>query len=236
MKIVVGFSGGVSSAWCAGWALRQFPKESVVFLFHDTKEEDPDTYRFIRQMAEALDHPVTERSDGRSVTEVFYDENAIANNRMAFCSRILKAEQRDRYFAELRASGETEIWLVKTQRGNREASALLIDNRRASSEDARIPDEADYESPKHREEDAVIRHILDVVIPQALFPGHSMQVTDAAPAATRDNRSAWVAVYKQRERRGHDVIVRMEAGISLDGISKTRFDQLYGVIPTIVVE
>lgn len=109
MKIVVGFSGGVSSAWCAGWALRQFPKESVVFLFHDTKEEDPDTYRFIRQMAEALDHPVTERSDGRSVTEVFYDENAIANNRMAFCSRILKAEQRDRYFAELRASGETEI-------------------------------------------------------------------------------------------------------------------------------
>lgn len=129
-----------------------------------------------------------------------------------------------------------QYWLVKTQRGNREASALLIDNRRASSEDARIPDEADYESPKHREEDAVIRHILDVVIPQALFPGHSMQVTDAAPAATRDNRSAWVAVYKQRERRGHDVIVRMEAGISLDGISKTRFDQLYGVIPTIVVE
>jgi hypothetical protein len=109
MKVVVGFSGGVSSAWCAGWALRHFPKEDVVFLFHDTKEEDPDTYRFIHEMAQALDHELVERSDGRSVTEVFRDEDAIANNRMAFCSRILKAKPRDRYFTELRATGETEI-------------------------------------------------------------------------------------------------------------------------------
>lgn len=101
-RIVVGFSGGVTSAWAAGWALRTYPKDEVVFLFHDTKEEHPDTYRFIREMAAALEHPVTERSDGRSVTEVFRDEGALANNRMAFCSRILKAEQRDRYFAELR--------------------------------------------------------------------------------------------------------------------------------------
>jgi len=94
-KIIVGFSGGVSSAWCAGWALRAYPKDEVVFLFHDTKEED--------------EHPVTEVSDGRSVTEIFHDEHAIANNRMAFCSRILKAEQRDRYFDQIRAEGVTEI-------------------------------------------------------------------------------------------------------------------------------
>lgn len=109
MKVIVGFSGGVSSAWCAGWALRNFAPKDVVLLFHDTKEEDPDTYRFIREMAEALHHPITERSDGRSVTEIFRDEGAIANNRMAFCSRILKAEQRDRFFKELRGLGETEF-------------------------------------------------------------------------------------------------------------------------------
>lgn len=109
MKVIVGFSGGVSSAWCAGWAMRTFQKSDVVFLFHDTKEEDEDTYRFIREMSAALKHPITERSDGRSVTQVFDDEAAIANNRMAFCSRILKAEQRDKYMAELRADGETEI-------------------------------------------------------------------------------------------------------------------------------
>lgn len=109
MKIIVGFSGGVTSAYCAGWALDKFPKNDVVFLFHDTKEEHPDTYRFIREMAAALNHPITERSDGRSVVQVCEDEHALANNRMAFCSKILKAKQRDRFFKECRASGETDL-------------------------------------------------------------------------------------------------------------------------------
>jgi len=107
--IVVGFSGGVTSAWAAGWALRTFAPASVSILFHDTKEEDEDTYRFIKEMAAALGKPITERSDGRSVTELFRDEGAIANNRMAFCSRILKAEQGQKYIDELRAGGATEI-------------------------------------------------------------------------------------------------------------------------------
>jgi hypothetical protein len=109
MKIIVGFSGGVTSAYCAGWALDKFPRNDVVLLFHDTKEEHPDTYRFIREMAAALNHPITERSDGRSVVQVCEDEHALANNRMAFCSKILKAKQRDRFFKELRAVGETEL-------------------------------------------------------------------------------------------------------------------------------
>lgn len=108
-RIVVGFSGGVTSAWCAGWALRTFPKDEVVLLFHDTKEEDEDTYRFLWQMAAALNHPITERSDGRSVTEVCRDEGALANDHMAFCSRILKAEPGERYIQELRDSGVDEI-------------------------------------------------------------------------------------------------------------------------------
>lgn len=102
----------MSSAWCAGWALRAFPREQVVFLFHDTKEEDPDTYRFIHDMAKTLGHPITERSDGRSVTQVFEDENAIANNRMAFCSRILKARQRDSYFVGLRNRHGADVQIV----------------------------------------------------------------------------------------------------------------------------
>lgn len=107
-RVVVGFSGGVTSAWCAGWALRNFPRDEVVLLWHDTKEEHPDTYRFLREMAAALDMPITERSDGRSVTEVFRDEGFLGNNQNAMCSRILKAEQGDAYFAELAARGVTE--------------------------------------------------------------------------------------------------------------------------------
>lgn len=91
-KIVVGFSGGVTSAWCAGWALRNYPRDEVVLLWHDTKEEDPDTVRFLHEMAAALGMPVTEWSDGRSVTQVFRDEGFLGNNQNAMCSRILKRE------------------------------------------------------------------------------------------------------------------------------------------------
>lgn len=108
-RVVVGFSGGVTSAWCAGWALRTFPREEVVLLWHDTKEEHPDTYRFLREMSAALDVPITERSDGRSVTQVFRDEGFLGNNQNAMCSRILKAEQGGKHLHELKAEGFSVI-------------------------------------------------------------------------------------------------------------------------------
>src|SRR5208282_1936867 len=100
-RIVVKWSGGVTSAWCGGWALRNFPKDEVVFLFHDTKEEDEDTYRFSLEMAAKLDHPITERSDGRSFTELCYDEGFLPNNMHPKCSIVLKAVQGDKYIEEL---------------------------------------------------------------------------------------------------------------------------------------
>lgn len=108
-RIVVGFSGGVTSAWCAGWALRTFPKDEVILLFHDTKEEDKDTYRFLWEMIAKLDHPLTERSDGRSVTELCYDHNALPNNMMAFCSHKLKIEPGNKFIEELKEAGVDEI-------------------------------------------------------------------------------------------------------------------------------
>ncbi len=111
-RIVVAYSGGVTSAWALGWALREFPRQDVIALFHDTQMEDVDTYRYLRQMAQALDIEITERSDGRSVEQVEDDEHALANNRMAFCSRILKVQPRERYFDELRAQGITDLTLV----------------------------------------------------------------------------------------------------------------------------
>lgn len=108
-RIVVNFSGGVTSAWCAGWALRNFPREEIVLLFHDTKEEHADTYRFLHEMAAALALPITEYSDGRSVTQLFRDEGFLGNNQNAMCSRVLKAEQGQRHIRDLRAQGVTEI-------------------------------------------------------------------------------------------------------------------------------
>lgn len=101
-RVIVGFSGGVTSAWCAGWALRNFPREEVVLLWHDTKEEHKDTYRFLHEMAAALDMPIVERSDGRSVTQLFYDEGYLGNGQNTFCSRILKAEQGTLFMNQMR--------------------------------------------------------------------------------------------------------------------------------------
>ncbi len=111
-RVVVGFSGGVTSAWCAGWALRSFPRDEVILLWHDTKEEHPDTYRFLHEMAAALDMPITERSDGRSVTELFRDEGMLGNNQNTMCSRILKAEQGSAFVAELKAAGHQVIKVI----------------------------------------------------------------------------------------------------------------------------
>lgn len=106
---VVGLSGGVTSAWCGGWALRNYPRDRVVFLFHDTKEEHEDTYRFLHESAAAMGMPITERSDGRSVTQLFRDEGYLGNNQQTFCSRILKAEQGAAFVRDLKAQGETDI-------------------------------------------------------------------------------------------------------------------------------
>ncbi len=112
-RVVVGFSGGVTSAWCLGWALRQFPRSEVIALFHDTKEEHPDTYRFLKEMAAALGVVIVERSDGRSVTQLFRDEDTLGNNQQTMCSRILKADQGTKYFAELRRELGPDVELVK---------------------------------------------------------------------------------------------------------------------------
>ena len=108
-KVVVGFSGGVTSAECAVLATQEYKREEIVLLWHDTKREDADTLRFLHESAAWIGIPITERSDGRSVEEVEEDEGALANNRMAFCSRILKAEQWTKYLSELRLAGYTDI-------------------------------------------------------------------------------------------------------------------------------
>jgi hypothetical protein len=111
-RVVVGFSGGVTSAWCAGWALRNYQRDEVILLFHDTKEEHPDTYRFLREMATALDMPITERSDGRSVTELFREEGMLGNGQNTMCSRILKAEQGSAFVAELKGHGHDVVKVI----------------------------------------------------------------------------------------------------------------------------
>ena len=92
-RVIVAISGGKASAWCADWALKNYPKEDVVLYFNDTKWEHEDLYRFLDDLSKYFDHPITIDSDGRTPEQLFYDNHALANNRMPFCSRVLKAER-----------------------------------------------------------------------------------------------------------------------------------------------
>jgi len=99
-RIIVTLSGGKSSAWCAYWALKNFDREKVILYFNDTKWEHPDLYRFLNDLSDFLQHPIIEDSDGRSPEQLFYDHRALANNRMPFCSRVLKAERLQKYYRD----------------------------------------------------------------------------------------------------------------------------------------
>jgi len=100
MSVIVAISGGKASAWCADWALRTYPKKDVILYFNDTKWEHPDLYRFLDDLENYFGHSITIDSDGRTPEELFYDNHALANNRMPFCSRILKAERLQAFYQD----------------------------------------------------------------------------------------------------------------------------------------
>lgn len=99
-RIISTISGGKASAWCANWALQNYPKKDVVLYFNDTKWEHPDLYRFLKDLELYFDHPITFDSDGRSPAQLFYDQHALANNIMPFCSRILKAQRLQKFYRD----------------------------------------------------------------------------------------------------------------------------------------
>jgi len=100
MSVIVAISGGKASAWCADWALKNYPKEKVILYFNDTKWEHKDLYRFLDDLSVYFQHPITTDADGRSPEDLFYDLSALANNRMPFCSRVLKAERLQKYYKD----------------------------------------------------------------------------------------------------------------------------------------
>jgi hypothetical protein len=97
---VVMFSGGICSWAAAKRVVKQHGTDGVVLLFTDTLSEDEDLYRFLDEAAANVGAPLIRIADGRSLWECFRDHHAIANNRMAFCSRELKREMAAKWLNE----------------------------------------------------------------------------------------------------------------------------------------
>ena len=87
---VVQFSGGIGSWAVAQLIAGQHGTDDLVLLFTDVLNEDPDTYRFLRDAGLQLGVPVTRICEGRTPFEVFADEHFLGNSRFAPCSRTLK--------------------------------------------------------------------------------------------------------------------------------------------------
>lgn len=85
-------SGGIGS-WAAGKRAReQYPDADFVNLFCDTKVEDVDTYRFMRESAANIGGRLIEIADGRDIWQVFKDTRFLGNSRVATCSQTLKLD------------------------------------------------------------------------------------------------------------------------------------------------
>lgn len=100
MRVIVALSGGKASAFCADWALKNFPKEDVVFYFNDTLWEHPDLYRFLDDLEEYYDHPIFRDTDGRTPEEIFVDKRYLGNSRAAPCSVFLKAKRMQEFYQD----------------------------------------------------------------------------------------------------------------------------------------
>ena len=90
MRNVVFFSSGIGSWAAAKIVAEQEGDDGLVLLFADTKIEDQDNYRFLRESAENVGGDLVVISDGRTPWEVFRDERWIGNSRVAQCSHLLK--------------------------------------------------------------------------------------------------------------------------------------------------
>jgi len=96
------FSGGAASAYVAYQMVQAHGKENCLLFFTNTLWEDEDNYRFMHEISDYIGLDITERMDGRTPEEVFYDYRFLGNSRLAKCSEELKVYQTIVFLEELR--------------------------------------------------------------------------------------------------------------------------------------
>ncbi|MEE6264962.1 hypothetical protein ACJ6WD_09490 [Streptomyces sp. VTCC 41912] len=92
MRHVVMLSGGLSSYETAKRVVGRYGKDNVTLLFANTRAEDDDLHRFLKESTGYLGMPIDEVSDPqqRNPFDVFFDEGFLGNSRLAPCSKLLK--------------------------------------------------------------------------------------------------------------------------------------------------
>ena len=90
MNHIVSFSSGLSSALCCDRVIHRFHDEPIEIIFMDTTIEDDDNYRFLKDMQNLWNRPITILKDGRNPYQVATDKQIIPNTMKAPCTLTLK--------------------------------------------------------------------------------------------------------------------------------------------------
>lgn len=99
-KVIVFYSGGISSFVAAKLAIEKYGTEKTELVFTDTKTEDEDLYRFLKESADALSAKLKVLADGRDVWQVFSDVRFVGNSKVDPCSQYLKRKVAKKYVNE----------------------------------------------------------------------------------------------------------------------------------------
>lgn len=104
MIYIANVSGGLTSYEALRRCLLQHGHANTRAVFADTLIEDPDLYRFLDDIEQRLDIPITRLANGKNPFEVWYEARAITlrghGGGVAPCSRILKREVIERWLGD----------------------------------------------------------------------------------------------------------------------------------------
>jgi len=89
---VVSISGGLGSALAAERAIQKFGRENVLLWFADTRQENPDLYRFLHDLMARWKGTLYYFTEGRTPRQVWDDKKLIPNDLLAPCSYELKVK------------------------------------------------------------------------------------------------------------------------------------------------
>ena len=98
-------SGGIGSYITGKRVAELHGTAKLIHLFTDTKSEDVDLYRFLKESTDQTGGTLITIAEGRDLWQLFNDNNMIANTRADLCSRILKREMSNWWIREIFPGG-----------------------------------------------------------------------------------------------------------------------------------
>lgn len=109
-RVIAWWSGGIASALACYWTIQAFKNVRVIFI--DTKNEDDDTYRFLKDCEALYGVPIEQASrfefdeKYRSISEVWEHWLSLNTATGAICSAELKREVRERIQSKFHDYGQ----------------------------------------------------------------------------------------------------------------------------------